>query len=142
MTREIGLVSCVKTKRDEPTVPKDLYTSDYFKKMRTYAEQYHDDWWILSAKHGLLDPDGEPIEPYDQTLSGAKVSERREWSKQIAEQVDEEDLLSDGITLILHVGKDYYEELSPLIRDSGANVEIPTEGLYIGEKKAWYKERI
>ena len=67
--REVGLVSCVKTKRPEPTVPKDLYTSDYFRKMRQYAEQEHDDWWILSAKHGLLDPDGEPIEPYVETLS-------------------------------------------------------------------------
>ena len=74
MTSEIGLVSCVKTKRDEPAVPKDLYASPYFEKMRAYAEQYHDDWWILSAKHGLLDPDGEPINPYDETLSGARVA--------------------------------------------------------------------
>ena len=142
MIRKIGLVSCVKTKRDEPTVPKDLYTSDYFEKMRTYAEQHHDDWWILSAKHGLLDPDGEPIEPYDQTLSGAKAAEKREWSKRVAEELDKDDLLSEGTTLVLHAGKDYYEYLLPLIKDSRVSVEVPTEGLYIGEKKAWYKERI
>lgn len=64
MTSEIGLISCVKTKRDEPATPKDLYASDYFEKMRSYAEQYHDDWWILSAKHGLPNPDDEPIKPY------------------------------------------------------------------------------
>ncbi|AQL42089.1 hypothetical protein BV210_04885 [Halorientalis sp. IM1011] len=28
---EIGLVSCVKSKRDEPAVPKELYTSAYFR---------------------------------------------------------------------------------------------------------------
>jgi len=44
MTREIGLVSCVKTKQDKPATPKNLYMSDYFEKMRSYAEQYHDDW--------------------------------------------------------------------------------------------------
>jgi hypothetical protein len=39
---EIGLVSSVKTKRNEPTTSKELYTSDYFDKMRSYAEQYHE----------------------------------------------------------------------------------------------------
>ena len=139
---EVGLVSCVKTKRDEPAAPKNLYTSDYFEKMRSYAEQYHDDWWILSAKHGLLDPDGEPIEPYDETLSGARVVKKREWAEQVAEELDDEGLLSEEVTLVLHAGKDYYEELLPLIEDRDVSVEIPTEGLAIGEKKSWYNERI
>ena len=142
MTQEIGLVSCVKTKRDELATPKNLYTSDYFEKMRSYAEQHHDDWWILSAKHGLLDPDGEPIEPYNETLTGARVAKKREWSEKVAEQLDDERLLTEETTLVLHAGKDYYEELLPLIEDSGVTIEIPTEGLYIGEKKAWYKERL
>jgi hypothetical protein len=139
---QVGLVSCVKSKRDEPAAPKNLYTSDYFEKMRSYAEQYHDDWWILSAKYGLLDPDGDPIEPYDETLSGANKAKKQEWSSDVAEQLEKEELLSEDITLVLHAGKDYYEELLPLIEDSGVDVKIPTEGLYIGEKKAWYKERI
>lgn len=142
MTREIGLVSCVKTKRDESVTPKNLYTSDYFQKMRSYAEQYHDDWWILSAKHGLLNPDAQPIEPYNETLSGARVAEKREWAERVTEELDEEGLLSDDVTLIFHAGKDYYEELVPLIEHTGTSIEIPTEGLYIGEKKSWYKERL
>lgn len=139
---EIGLVSCVKTKREEPATPRNLYTSDYFKKMRSYAEQYHDDWWILSAKHGLLDPDGEPIAPYNETLTGATKAEKREWSEQVVEQLGEQELLSDDVTLVLHAGKDYYEELLPLLEDSDVSVEIPTEGLAIGQKKSWYKERL
>ena len=142
MTREIGLVSCVKTKRDEPATQKNLYTSDYFEKMRSYAEQYHDDWWILSAKHGLLDSDGEPIEPYDETLTNARVAEKREWAERVAEQLDEQGLLSEDVTLVFHAGKDYYGEVLPLIEDSGVIIEIPTEGLAIGEKQAWYKERL
>jgi hypothetical protein len=54
---KIGLVNCVKTKQDKPAAPKDLYISDYFEKMQAYAEQHHDDWFILSAKHGQFDPD-------------------------------------------------------------------------------------
>ena len=139
---EIGLVSCVKTKREEPATPRDLYTSDYFEKMRSYAEQYHDDWRILSAKHGLLNPDGEPIEPYDETLSGARVVKKRDWAEQVAEELDEEGLLSEGVTLVVHAGKDYYEELLPLIEDRDVSVEILTEGLDLFEKKAWYKEQL
>lgn len=142
MTREIGLVSCVKTKRSEPATPKNLYTSSYFEKMRSYAEQYHDDWWILSAKHGLLDPDGELIEPYDETLSGARVATKREWAEKVTHQLDEQGLLSENVTLVFHAGKDYYGELLPRIEDTGVTIEIPTEGLAIGEKQAWYKERL
>ena len=97
---EIGLVSCVKTKREEPATPKNLYTSDYFNKMQAYAEQYHDDWWILSVKHGLLDPDGDPIEPYDETLSGARIVKKREWAEQVAEELDDEGLLSEEVTVV------------------------------------------
>jgi hypothetical protein len=142
MSKEIGLVSCVKSKRGEPATPKELYTSDYFQKMRTYSEQHHDDWLILSAKHGLLDPDGDPIEPYDETLSGARKTRKREWAEKVAEQLEDKGLLRDGVTLVLHAGKDYYGELLPLIEDTGVSIEIPTEGLYIGEKLRWYKEQM
>ncbi|MDS0221038.1 hypothetical protein NDI54_06720 [Haloarcula sp. S1AR25-5A] len=142
MSREIGLVSCVKTKRDEPVTPKDLYTSPYFEKMRAYAERFHDDWWILSAKYGLLDPDGEAIAPYDETLSGARVVKKREWAERVAEEMEQEGLLSGDVTLVFHAGKDYYEELLPLIKSRDVTIEIPTEGLGIGEKQSWYKERL
>lgn len=142
MTQEIGLASCVKTKRDESATPKDLYTPDYFEKMRSYAEQHHDDWWILSAKHGLLDPDGEPIKPYDDTLRNARKAEKQEWAEKVVRQMEQHGLLEDGTTLVIHAGKDYYEELLPLLEQQVVTVEIPTEGLGLGEKQAWYKERI
>jgi len=140
--REVGLVSCVKTKRGEPATPKELYTSPYFEKMRAYAEQYHDDWWIISAKHGLLGPDGDPIAPYDETLSGARVAKRREWAEMLDDQMEQKGLLSDDATLVLHADKDYYEELLPLMENTGVTVKIPTKGLGIGKKQAWYKERL
>lgn len=142
MSREIGLVSCVKTKREEPTTPKNLYTSPYFEKMRAYAERFHDEWWIVSAKYGLLDPDGEAIAPYDETLSGARVARKREWANRVAEEMVQEGLLSGDVTLVFHAGKDYYEELLPLIEDRNVTIEIPTEGLGIGEKQSWYKEQL
>ena len=43
---------------------------------------------------------------------------------------------------MIHAGKDYYGELFPLLEDEPASVRLPTEGLRIGEKVAWYDERI
>jgi hypothetical protein len=97
---EIALVSSAKTKRDEPTAPKELYTSDYFDKMRSYTEQYHDDWWILSAIHGLIDPDSDPIEPYDESLNGARVTTKRERAEGLVEKLDQEDAYIDKKAII------------------------------------------
>jgi len=83
--REVGLVSCVKTKREEAAVPRDLYISAYFEKMREYAENEHDEWWILSAKHGLLAPDGPAIEPYEETLTTASKATQRQWAERVFE---------------------------------------------------------
>ena len=140
--REIGLVSCVKTKRDHPAKPAELYTSPYFEKMRTYAEREHDEWWILSAKHGLLAPDGKPIKPYEKTLNDAGVAERREWAESVVEQMASEGLLDRPGQFVIHAGKAYYEDLVAQLKEKdGVDVEIPTEGLAFGETQSWYKER-
>jgi len=142
MTREIGLVSCVKSKQDSPAKPRYLYTSDYFQKMRSYAEENHDEWWILSAKHGLLDPDGPPVEPYDETLRGASVVKKRDWAEEVYQELEEAGLLTSDVHLVIHAGRDYYGELLPKIRElEGVSVEIPTEGLSIGETLSWYNQR-
>lgn len=139
---EIGLVSCTKSKLDHPAEPKELYTeSAYFRKAREYAEQEHDAWSILSAKHHLLDPDGPAIEPYDETLTGAGVQERRRWSEEVVEQLEERGLLQPEVTLVMHAGKAYYSELLPQLPDA-VSVEIPTQGLQFGETLSWYNDQL
>jgi len=140
---EIGLVSCTKAKVDSASTPRELYEpSALFRKARSYAEENHDEWYVLSAKYHVLDPDGSPIEPYDKTLNNASVEERREWSQNVLEQLRERDLLAEGNTLVIHAGKSYYEELLPLLDDKPVDVKIPTEGLRMGETLSWYNERI
>lgn len=140
---EIGLVSCTKQKREEPARPADLYDpSALFRKARAYCEQEHDEWLILSAKYGVLDPDGPAIEPYDETLTDAGVDRRREWAQQVKDELAKRGLLEPESTFVVHAGKAYYEELVPLLEDDGPTIELPVEGLGIGERLAWYNERI
>jgi len=140
---EIGLVSCTKSKREQAAKPADLYMeSTFFQKAREYVEANHDSWYVLSAKHHLLDPDGPPIEPYDDTLSGASVNRKRDWAQTVHEQLQENNLLTDGTRLVFHAGRDYYDELLPLLESSQVDVETPTDGLRYGETLAWYNDRL
>lgn len=69
----VVLVGCVKTKVGHGAPAKDLYVSDYFAKMRAYAEASGLPWFILSAEHGLVSPD-EWLEPYERYLPGNRVT--------------------------------------------------------------------
>ena len=71
-TPRIALVGSGSSKIDleegETVAAKDLYDSNYFGLKQEYAEECFDEWKILSAKHGLLDPETE-IESYDASLN-------------------------------------------------------------------------
>jgi hypothetical protein len=116
--------------------------SAFFRKARSYTEANHDKWYILSAKHHLLHPDGPPIEPYDDTLSQASVDTKRAWAQTVYKQLQESDLLADGNRLVFHAGRDYYDELIPLLGEANITVETPTDGLRYGETLAWYNEHL
>jgi hypothetical protein len=140
---EIGFVSCTKSKRAQAAHPAELYMeSAFFRKARAYAEANHDAWYVLSAKHQLLDPQGPQIEPYDESLTDATVDEKRQWAQHVFEQLQTEGLLADGNRLVFHAGRDYYEQLLPLLEDTAITVETPTDGLRYGETLAWYNERL
>ena len=140
---DVGFVSCTKSKRDQADKPADLYMeSAFFRKAREYVEQNHDSWYVLSAKHHLLEPHGPSIEPYDETLSGAPVDRKQEWSRIVYDQLQREGLLTDGNRLVFHAGRDYYDELLPLLEESPVETATPTDGLQFGETLAWYNDRL
>jgi len=136
-------VSCTKSKRDRAVKPKELYMpSAFFRKAREYVEANHDAWYILSAKHHLLEPDGESIEPYEETLSGASVDRKRKWAETVFNQIRDEGVLTDGNRLVFHAGRDYHDELSPLLAGTGVEIVVPTDGLRFGETLAWYNDHL
>ena len=138
---QVGLASCTKTKLDHPAPPRDLYEpSALFRKARQYCERHHDEWYVLSAKHGLLAPDAPEIEPYDETLADVGVDKRQTWADRVADELDAEGLLSPETELVVHAGRAYYEYLVPAVEPEVATVTLPTEGLAIGETLAWYDE--
>jgi hypothetical protein len=55
------LLGCVKTKRDHRAKARDLYCSPLWRARRSYAEANGPPWLILSAKHGLVEPNRDSI---------------------------------------------------------------------------------
>tara|TARA_R110002096_G_scaffold24760_40_gene78138 strand:+ start:3286 stop:4137 length:852 start_codon:yes stop_codon:yes gene_type:complete len=75
----IALVGCGKKKALIPMPAKELYTSSQFQSTRRYVESTFDHWWILSARHRVLEPE-EEIEPYDQKLDPKRA---QQWANSV-----------------------------------------------------------
>lgn len=130
----VFLVSCVSLKRAEMTEAQELYVSDWFKKARRYV-QGRGAWYILSAEHGLLSP-STVIAPYERTLNRMTVSERRAWASRVVGQLAE--ALPHTRHFVVLAGFKYREFLKDYLISRG-EVEIPLEGLKIGEQLAYLK---
>ncbi|NGZ27985.1 MAG: hypothetical protein G8345_13980 [Magnetococcales bacterium] len=136
--RTIVLVSCGAEKADAAVPAKELYLSSRFRQQRTYAEKRQTDgWYILSAKHGLVDPE-TIVEPYDQSLMGMPKAERRAWAVQVWSQL--EPRLSGIDCVVIFAGKEYREFLELYLSDRGIKVEVPLRGMRQGQQLKAMKE--
>lgn len=128
------LVSCVSKKRPVICEAQYLYQSAWFKLASEYAKRF-DAWAILSAKHGLLRPD-EMVAPYDDFMGNKTSAQRKEWSALVAAQIEQAYPCVAYIQIL--AGKAYRADLVPLLE---ATVEVPMEGLGIGQQLQWLKAR-
>ena len=93
---------------------------------------------ILSAKHGLVDPDAV-IDPYEMTLNNMPIGDRRAWANRVVEQMAAHP--RPGRVVML-AGARYREFLEPKLRSLGITVEVPMTGLRIGEQLNWLDSKI
>lgn len=119
------LISCSSTKLDHAAPAKDLYTSPLFRKARELAERSGRPWMILSAKHGLLDPE-QIVEPYDLALSDLRAEQRHQWAGMVRRQLSAR---WEGLaTFEIYAGKLY------LAAVEGLEYTEPLAGLQVGER--------
>lgn len=135
----IGLVGCVKGKRSRPAPARELYMSALFLGRRAFVEATCERWFILSAKHGLVDPD-DVLEPYDQTLKDASEAHRRQWSARVLNQLERSLPDLHGVIFEAHAGAAYLDHgLAAALEARGAVIERPTARLSFGRQLAFYK---
>lgn len=81
---DVGLIACCKTKRPRPCQARELYVSPLFLAARRWISRPGrcDEWAILSAKHGLVDP-ARVLAPYELDLRRLSEEEKRQWVEQV-----------------------------------------------------------
>lgn len=132
--RTIYLVSCAKKKKPGKHPAKDIYISTLFKKARACVEQRlqpTDAWFILSGKYGILCPD-DVIKPYDKTLNKMNKKERQIWAENVLDSLASIITKTDKVVIL--AGKPYREFLHGKLLAMCQHVEIPLEGMRIGEQ--------
>ncbi len=130
----VALVSCVSAKRAQAAPAGDLYTSALFEKARRYAMNNAKSWYILSAKHGLLEPK-TVVAPYELTLNSMPTKGRREWAKKVSDQLVP--IVDAGDTVLFLAGARYREGVQESLRERDVHVVVPMAGMRIGEQLAW-----
>ena len=117
----------------------DLYTSAWFGKASAHARRVADAWYILSAKYALVSP-STVIAPYDQTLNRMSAAERRVWAERVLDGLS--NVLEPDDHVVILAGQAYRSNLVDPIREMGCTVEIPMQGLGIGQQLRWLNQRL
>lgn len=142
--REIALVACCSKKLDHPAIAQDLYASQWFKAASNFIRRGGHVWYILSAKHGLVNP-LRVIEPYDDTLNTMPIPRRWEWGNRVTDQLLEELHCKEepplaGKKFTILAGSRYVEFLGKNLVDLGAEVNLPLKSLGIGQQLSYLKK--
>lgn len=144
---KIILIGCGKLKRDNICAARDLYCGSLFDSRRQYAERQIAPWLILSAKHGLLNPD-TIVSPYDLVISDLSPLDQVAWSAgvvlQLCEFIDNDTLnfaeLRD-VHCEIHAGAGYAERLVDVLTAAGFSASWPVKGLSQGLQMKFYADR-
>ncbi|QQK81211.1 hypothetical protein HUG20_15735 [Salicibibacter cibi] len=122
-----------------PVFARDAYIGTFHRLCRAYAEMFHPQWVILSAKHGFLQPDDTVLGPYNVSFS--HKSDAIISMNCLAEQVQKK-RLNDFQHLVVLTGKKY----KPIVEKSfgsHADIEMPLLGSRgIGEMQQKLKQAV
>lgn len=129
----IYFIACSATKLDRAAPACDLYQGQAFKAARHIAEQNRADYWILSAKHGLIHPDTMTA-PYDDYLGAMTTAQRRTWGAMVCQQIEAANLAGKPATIL--AGKHYAAPIAHLF----PTLDLPLAGLGIGQQLSKLKQ--
>jgi hypothetical protein len=121
----IILTQCVSKKQQTPAPARELYTSRLFQAQRRYAEAVGDNWYILSAEHGLVTPDTE-LAPYDTHISDVDAEM---WADTVVSE-----LCPVSQPVRITAGAKYADPLVPELEARGVEVVEPFRGEGIGTR--------
>lgn len=115
------IIGCGRHKKDHPTFARDLYSSKRFNTSKEIAKNIDADYFILSAKHGLITPN-QIIEPYDFEISELNKKEKDYWADSILKLIRDS---KNGATVTI-LAEDSYTDIIKSRNEPHYNVNIKT----------------
>jgi hypothetical protein len=134
-----ALISCSKSKGGHRDLARNMYVSPLYRKSVMVTEVWGLSFSILSAKHGLLDPN-ETIEPYDLTLKGASKQFKTEWARKVDGQI-RKSVYREKRFIVL-AGDDYYTPLTEAGIENPLSFFAPMQGLSLGNRLGFLNQCI
>ena len=124
----VVLVGSSGTVATAPRPAEELFESPGFVAARDRAAASGSRWFVLSARHGLLDPH-DVVGPFDDQLGDSSVGYRIAWGEWVAAQLAERMWLG-GVVVEVHGGVDFAQPLRHPLALRGAGLEIPLPGTW------------
>ena len=140
-THFITLVGCCAEKLGRIAPARQMYRSELFRKASIWAEQQGNQWFVLSAAHGLIGPD-YVIQPYDRSMRDMSALENVNGDYHVADQLEGHAAFHDAdrLEITLLAGQSYAGWI-PLV-SSWCAVHQPLAGMQIGQRLQWLKQQI
>lgn len=137
----VYLIACSAKKLPHAAPAAELYQGQAFKLARALADRDADRWAILSAKHGLVEPD-TIIEPYDYALRDASIEKRRAWGARVSAALHARGYRGERCVIL--APRAY---VVPILADRlGSNMfetfETPLRGLGIGQQLGYLSQQL
>jgi hypothetical protein len=113
---------------ETPGAAGGLFLSDGFARAREHAVHSRLPWFVLSARHGLLDP-GDVVSPFGIQIDDQPAAYRSAWGEWVVVQLADRVQL-DGVVVEVHGGVDFAQPLRQPLARRGAALEIPLPGTW------------
>jgi hypothetical protein len=119
----------------QPQPAATLFESTGFAAARDHAVRSGYPWFVLSAKHGLLDP-GDVVGPFDVQIGDQSSGYRTMWGEWVVAQLASRVQLQD-VVVEVHGGVDFAQPLRTPLAKRGAAVDIPLPVTWRGTEATW-----
>ncbi|MDP8969623.1 MAG: hypothetical protein M3N52_03825 [Actinomycetota bacterium] len=114
----------------------DLYRSQLFSRRRVYAESRGRPWLILSAAHGLVDPD-TVVGPSPQAAVDWDA-----WGRGVVEALAARSGPLQGAVFEVHADPELIIPIVDRLRAAGAALRLPLEAHTPEEQVQWYEQAV
>ena len=146
MTLRYSLVGCGKSKKDGYHPARELYDSNYFRLKRDYSERYAENYSVLSAAHGVVQPTQRLLD-YDLSIHDLEDERLELYRQDVFQHLSANDWYEYDEFVVL-AGSAYIEPIQDLLNELDnchlhLDVRYPFEDTNgIGEQMAWLRQKI